>query len=147
VVVTLRGILAAFIRSGAEANASFFLWGAARGLRVLGETSAAAEAIAEALQRAEASGETYFLGELLLLAAQLDDSPERAGERLRHAFTLVREQGAVPLGVRIAMELERRNGSPRVETTDRYFDDTGWGRALASASRTMIDASDDVETI
>jgi len=146
-VVTLRGILAAFIRGGAEANASFFLWGTARGLRVLGETSAAAEAIAEALQRAEASGETYFLGELLLLAAQLDDSPERAGERLRRAFTLVREQGAVPLGVRIAVELGRRTGSPRVETPDDYFDDTDWGRALASASRTMIDASDDVATI
>ena len=106
----LRQTLNAFLRAGAEANATFFLWGLAQGLRVQGNTAAATDVIIEALHRADASGELYFKSELLTLAAELDADEDRACGLLRDALQLALKQHARPLALRAALELARRKG-------------------------------------
>ena len=106
-IATLRQMLSLFIQSGAEANASFFMWGIANGLRVSGDVAAAAEVVSEALRRAEATGESYFKSELLILSACLESDSELAVARLEDAFELAERQGAVTPCLRAALEIMR----------------------------------------
>jgi tetratricopeptide (TPR) repeat protein len=104
----LRQMLSAFVGAGAEANATFFLWGLAQGLRVEGNTAAAADVIIEALGRADASRELFFKSELLTLAAELDADEDHACVSLREALELALQQDAAPLALRAALEVSRR---------------------------------------
>jgi hypothetical protein len=134
-VATLRRVLDAFAEAGAEANAPFFLWGVAQGLRVMGDTASASEAVADGLRRAESTGESYFVPELLLLSAQLDSDEDRAVAALRRGFEIARQQGAVPFGLRIGSELARRNAPVS-------GDHPAWGGMLATGGPPLADRSD-----
>ena len=109
-IATLRHMLGLFIQAGAEANAPFFLWGVAQGLRLTGDTVAARDALDEAMRRADATGESYLKSELLILAAALAADDATACAQLREALTLAEGQGAVSLSLRAALELLRRQG-------------------------------------
>ena len=107
-VTGLRQALGAFIQAGAEANAPFFLWGVARGLRMIGRADEANEAIAEAKQRADATGEAYLQSELLMLQAEGDDDAVRARAVLSAAIEMAENQGALLLALRAALQLLER---------------------------------------
>jgi class 3 adenylate cyclase/tetratricopeptide (TPR) repeat protein len=109
-IATLRHMLGLFIQAGAEANAPFFLWGVAQGLRLIGDRSAAIEALDEALRRADATGESYLKSELLILAGGFASDDGSACAHFNEALTLAELQGAVPLSLRAALELLRRQG-------------------------------------
>jgi len=109
-VATLQHGLDQFIQSGAEANASFFLWGIARGLRQIGQVEQARMTAAEALRRADKSGELYFKSELLILAASLEPDYSRARRLLDEALALADQQHAVTLALRAALEILDREG-------------------------------------
>lgn len=109
-IATLRQMLGLFIQAGAEANAPFFLWGVAQGLRLTGDVLAARAALDEAMRRADATGESYLKSELLILAAALSSDEASACAQLSEALTLAELQGAVPLSLRAALELLRRRG-------------------------------------
>jgi tetratricopeptide (TPR) repeat protein len=109
-VATLQYGLDQFIQSGAEANASFFLWGIARGLREIGQMEEARTTASEALRRADKSGEVYFKSELLILAASLEPDYSRARRLLDEALALAEQQQAVTLALRAALEILQREG-------------------------------------
>ena len=109
-VATLQYGLDQFIQSGAEANASFFLWGIARGLREIGQMEEARKTASEALRRADTSGEVYFKSELLILAASLEPDYRRARRLLDEALTIADQQQAVTLALRAALEILHREG-------------------------------------
>jgi tetratricopeptide (TPR) repeat protein len=109
-VATLQYGLDQFIQSGAEANASFFLWGIARGLREIGQMEEARTTASEALRRADKSGELYFKSELLILAASLEPDYSRARRLLNDALALAEQQHAVTLALRAALEILHREG-------------------------------------
>jgi class 3 adenylate cyclase len=125
--VTLRQMLDAFFQAGAEANATFFLWGLAQGLRVADDRAAARDVIVEALDRATASGELYFKSELLTLAAEIDEDDDRACALLREALAVALEQRAIPMALRAAVEVVRRKSGNRAPLDSE-------GHALTSLS-------------
>jgi hypothetical protein len=107
----LRHMLQLFIGAGAEANASFFLWGLAEGLVRAGHAAEAAGVVTEALARADASRESFFKSELLVLSASLEDDADAARARLTEALELATRQGAVVLALRAGLALMRRLGA------------------------------------
>jgi class 3 adenylate cyclase/tetratricopeptide (TPR) repeat protein len=109
-VATLQYGLDQFIQSGAEANASFFLWGIARGLRQIGQVEEARTTAAKALRLADKGGELYFKSELLILAANLEADYNRARSLLYEALALAEQQQAVTLALRAALEILHREG-------------------------------------
>ena len=104
-VALLRQAHGAFTAAGAEANAPFFLWGAALGLRLTGQLDDARATVAEARRRAAATGEVYLTSELLMLEAELEGDPQRARALLLEAVALADAQGAVVLSLRAALAL------------------------------------------
>jgi class 3 adenylate cyclase/tetratricopeptide (TPR) repeat protein len=129
-VATLRYVLDQFIQSGAEANAPFFLWGIARGLRVTGHSDEARNTVIEALRRADATGESYFRNELLILAADLEVDEDRARALLYEALALAEQQDAATLSLRAALEILRREGR---SSADAELDRRAWA-ALEGAT-------------
>ena len=101
----------AFAREGVGLNASYYLWGLARGHAQLGDASTARGMLAEAFARAAASGETRMNAELLILEAELDTDAESAGGKLAEALRLAEEQGAVPTALRAAAALVLRSAT------------------------------------
>ena len=152
-IAMLRQTLDMFIQAGAEANASFFLWGVAQGLRLTGETKLAAETVAEALNRADVTGESYFRSELLILAAHLEADTDAACAHLRRALDLAEQQGAVVLALRAALELLRRqgrsSGDPERDRRARcaldgatpYPDESNWALAALVGARLVLGPS------
>ena len=65
---------------------------------------------AEALRRADKSGELYFKSELLILAASLEPDYSRARRLLDEALALADQQHAVTLALRAALEILDREG-------------------------------------
>jgi class 3 adenylate cyclase len=149
-VAMLRQMHGLFIQAGAEANASFFLWGAAQGLRLTGDVPGAADAVVEGLHRTDATGERFFKSELLILGASLDSDSTRSVMRLREAFDLAEEQGAVALALRAALELLRRDGRSSgdadrdrhvqraLDGTTPYPDNRQWARTALAAARLAL---------
>lgn len=129
-VATLRYVLDQFIQSGAEANAPFFLWGIARGLRKTGHVEEARTVVIEALRRADATGESYFRNELLILAADLETDADRARALLYEALALAERQNAATLSLRAALEILRREGR---SSADAELDRRAWA-ALEGAT-------------
>lgn len=155
-IAVLRQALGAFIQAGAQANAPFFLWGVARGLRMTGQADEAREAIAEAKQRADATGEAYLKSELLMLEAEGESDAARAQALLTEAMEMAESQGAVLLALRAALHLLKRvapeqehsyalrSASQALEGTAPYPVAQNWVQvALGEARRALarIDAS------
>jgi class 3 adenylate cyclase len=105
----------AFAREGVGANASYFLWGLARGHAQLGNVEVGRQLLAEGFRRAEASGETRMHSELLLLEAQFDNDDADASQKIRHALDMADEQGAVATALRAAASLALRSGCDTTE--------------------------------
>jgi class 3 adenylate cyclase len=105
VVTLLQQALGGYLQAGAEVNAPFYLWGLASAQHRLGWLDGARQTIAQALARSDASGETFLRAELLTLAAQLAEEPERARSLLRQALQLADAQGATVLALRSALLL------------------------------------------
>jgi class 3 adenylate cyclase/tetratricopeptide (TPR) repeat protein len=104
----LRTTHEAFRQAGANASASFYLWGIARALDRRGERERAREVLQEASRIAELSGEHYMNAELLAVGAELEVDDARAVEGLQSALRLAEEQGAFILAVRAAASLVKR---------------------------------------
>ncbi|HJZ72696.1 MAG TPA: AAA family ATPase [Vicinamibacterales bacterium] len=132
-VAALRQTLALFHQAGAEANMPFFLWGVAQGLRLLGDDVAARQALDEAIERAETTGESYLKSELLVLASDLESDDARADRLLLDAYALAERQHAVPLALRAALSILRRT----VRSTE---DQAGDGRTWDMLNGTIVDA-------
>lgn len=111
-LATLGHVLAAFKMAGAEANATFFLWGQALGARHLGQDEQARGHIAQALAHAQTSGETFLLPEIHLLGAELDDARQAgSGQAARsQALELAQAQGSLLLALRAALALRDARG-------------------------------------
>jgi class 3 adenylate cyclase len=97
-----------YSRTGAGVNASYYLWGLARGYAQAGDVETARKMIAEAFERAAASRETRMNAELHLLEAELEPDSAKATDLFGRALSLAEEQGAVPTALRAAALLALR---------------------------------------
>ncbi|HEX2827328.1 MAG TPA: AAA family ATPase [Burkholderiales bacterium] len=102
-------------RQGVGLNASWYLWGLARGHRLAGNTAVAQHLIEEALRRAEASGDFRMHPELLILKAELEPDDAAALPLLKRAMSIADEHGAVANALRAAAILVTRF-APRDDT-------------------------------
>ena len=100
-----------FQANGIGLNASYFLWGIARGFVTAGQPEVAAAMLEAALQAAEASGETRMHPEIWMLQAEIDPDRPRAVERLEQASQLAQQQGAVVNALRAAALIARERSS------------------------------------
>jgi hypothetical protein len=98
-----------FARQGVALNASYFLWGLARGYAQTGDVQTARQKLAEAFERATASRETRMNAELLILQAELESDDAEATDLLGSALSLAEEQGAVPTALRAAAAIAVRS--------------------------------------
>jgi len=99
----------AFAREGVGLNASYYLWGLARGHAQAGDAQAARQMLGEAFKRSETSGEMRMHAELYILQAELEPDDESATQLLGKALTLAEEQGAVATALRAAAEIALRS--------------------------------------
>jgi len=99
----------AFAREGVGLNASYYLWGLARGHAQAHDAQSARFMLAEAFKRAEESQETRMKSELLALQAELEPDDANAIRLLRNALALADEQGAVATALRVAAALVLRS--------------------------------------
>jgi tetratricopeptide (TPR) repeat protein len=114
----------AFEREGVGLNASFYLWGLARGYANAGDAESARQMLAAALERAETSGETRMNAELLILQAELELDDAIAVRLLDSALALAGEQGAVPTALRAAAAatVRLRGDAARTEYARKTLD-------------------------
>jgi hypothetical protein len=92
----------AFHAKGVGLNASYFLWGIARGYVTAGNPDRAKASLQAALQVAAASQETRMNPEIWMLQAEIDsDRPNALALRLK-AWQLAETQGAVANALRAA---------------------------------------------
>jgi class 3 adenylate cyclase len=99
----------ALAAEGVGLNASWYLWGLARGYRAIGQMPVAQQLIEQAFQRAQASQETRMNAELLILKAELEADPTAAVALLEDALKLSDSQGAVANSLRAAAALVMRS--------------------------------------
>jgi class 3 adenylate cyclase len=99
------GICTAFAQEGVGLNASYYLWGLARGHQKLGDAATARYLVAEAFKRAQASDETRMDAELLILQASLEDDPASAEELRVRALRVAVAQGNVANALRAVATL------------------------------------------
>ncbi|MDM0045948.1 AAA family ATPase [Variovorax dokdonensis] len=150
----LRGAMTAYLGAGAQAAIPFFCWGLARGLRNLGDDDGARAALAQGLESAKSTGETYLVAELLILSAELAASDEAALLLLEEARQVATDQGAVALALRASLTALRRRKlvSDDAERDERAWlvlegqaptpDDPRWAQdALAAVSRALTSSS------
>lgn len=104
----------ALAAEGVGLNASWYLWGLARGYRAVGQMPVAQQLIEQAFQRAKASEETRMNAELLILKAELESDPTMAVALLEDALKLSDSQGAVANSLRAAaaLVLRSKRGGP-----------------------------------
>lgn len=79
-------------------------------LAAVGDPAAAQARCAEALALAEETGSRFFVAETLRVQAHLATEPDDVMRGLRHSLELAIDQGAVPIRLRIAVDLHRRTG-------------------------------------
>jgi class 3 adenylate cyclase/tetratricopeptide (TPR) repeat protein len=101
----------ALATKGVGLNASWYLWGLARGFKVAGQDAHAAQLIDQAFLRAEASEETRMNAELLISKAELTHDVDVAAELLRKALELADAHGAIANALRAAAALAVRVGA------------------------------------
>jgi hypothetical protein len=101
----------AFKAAGVGLNASYFLWGIARGFFVAGNADGAKAMLLVALETAAASEETRMKPEIWMLQAELEADPDASARLLRAAYDLAGEQGAVANAARAAAMLVARTSS------------------------------------
>jgi len=99
------GICTALANEGVGLNASYYLWGLARGFQRLGATDAARALVAEAFRRARASGETRMDAELLMLQASFEATHDAARPLLRQALDSALALGDVANALRASARL------------------------------------------
>ena len=112
-----------FAREGVGLNASYYLWGLARGYARAGDTQTAQHMLAEGFRRAAASGETRMNAELLILQAELEPDDVSAIRLLERGLDLAEEQGAVATALRAAAALALRSqGDARTKSARTTVD-------------------------
>src|SRR5262249_28410791 len=94
-----------FKARGVGLNASYFLWGIARGLLTAGDAVGAATMLNVALETAAASQEARMNPEIWMLKADLESDRSKAGRLLIDAFSLADTQGAIANALRAASTL------------------------------------------
>jgi class 3 adenylate cyclase len=114
----------AFAREGVGLNASYYLWGLARGFAQMGDRQTAQHMLAEAFRRAEASQESRMDAELLILGAELEPEDASARRLLARALHIADAQGAVATSLRavVAMVLRSGGGAADLETARTTLD-------------------------
>ena len=105
---------------GIGLNASYFLWGIARGLLTAGNPADASAMLSVALQAAAASRETRMNPEIFILQAEIERDDGKAAALLTDAYALAESQGAAANALRAAANLAMRVGSDA---------ESGWGRS------------------
>jgi len=146
-------ICTAFAQEGVGLNASYYLWGLARGHARMGDPATAGYLLSEAFKRAEASQETRMNSELLILQAEIEPDDAKAARLLRDALSLANAQGTVATALRAAAALNVRSGgsAPDVELARATLDvlegraecpaQAGWMRERLVALTRMRDAA------
>ena len=136
-----------FEREGVGLNASYYLWGLARGYAQLGELDKARFSLAKAFQCAQASAESRMNPELMILQAELESDRAVATRLLDDALALAETQGAVATALRAAATLVlRTNADPAdagearatldlLDCRECYPAEPGWMRARLDALR------------
>jgi hypothetical protein len=99
-----------FAAEGVGLNASYYLWGLARGYAAMGERETADQMLDEAFRRAEASEETRMNAELLILRAELEPDDASATRGLARALRIAEDEGAITTALRAAAALVLRAG-------------------------------------
>jgi hypothetical protein len=120
---------------GIGLNASYFLWGIARGHLTSGNTRDAAAMLQAALAVAAASQETRMNPEIFILQAEIEQDDVAAAPLLLQAYRLAESQGAVANALRAASALAIRSGDPTQTDWGRAALDLLDGRSEASANR------------
>ena len=117
-------VYGAFASEGVGLNASYYLWGLARGQARAGDAGAARQSLLEAFKRAEASQETRWNAELMILQVELDPDEENATRLLAEALALADEQGAIATALRaaVAIALQSHPASPMAEYARAMLD-------------------------
>jgi hypothetical protein len=113
---------------GIGLNASYFLWGIARGLIKTGNVEQARGVLATARGAAAASQETRMNPEIWILEAEIEIETSRAIHLLMDAHDLANTQGAVANALRAAAALVARAGHPTDVQWARDMLDTLDGR-------------------
>lgn len=106
------GICTALASEGVGLNASYYLWGLARGYQRLGALDAARGLLEEAFRRARASGETRMDAELLMLQASLESESDRAPTLLRQALDSAAGLGDVVNALRASARIVAADATP-----------------------------------
>jgi hypothetical protein len=101
----------AFQAKGIGLNASYFLWGIARGLVTAGNAEGAAAMLDAALQAGAASQETRMNPEVWILKAEIEPDRAKALRLLMDAYSLAEAQGAVANALRASIAIITRAGS------------------------------------
>jgi class 3 adenylate cyclase len=126
----------AFAREGVGLNASYYLWGLARGYARMGDRQTAQYMVAEAFRRAEASEESRMNAELLILEAELEPDDASARRLLARALRIADEEGAIATSLRAAAAMVlRAKGAPADLDTARMAQDLLDGQAPYPAQR------------
>jgi class 3 adenylate cyclase/DNA replicative helicase MCM subunit Mcm2 (Cdc46/Mcm family) len=93
-------------------NASYFLWGIARGYVTANDFAAASTVLNTALLVAAGSGETRMNPEIWMLQSEIEPERSKRLILLRQAYDLAESQGAVANALRAAAMLVRASGHP-----------------------------------
>ena len=104
-----------FASEGVGLNASYYLWGLARGYARLGAMDAARKTLDKAFEVADASAETRMNPELLILRAELEPDNQIALKHLAGALSLAEKQGAVATALRAAATILSREEGDRAD--------------------------------
>jgi tetratricopeptide (TPR) repeat protein len=130
-----------FASEGVGLNASYYLWGLARGYSRIGAVDAAQKTLDKAFEAAEASAESRMHPELLILRAELESDRGLAEKHLTQSLSLAEKQGAIATALRAAATLvlnadrdaeqsrEARAMLDFLNGRDRYPADVAWMRS------------------
>jgi len=111
-------ICAMFASEGVGLNASYYLWGLARGYQKLGDVGTATYLLGEAVKRARDSDETRMDAELLMLQASLHPDQGESQAILQQAIDVASGQGNVANALRAAATLvQQRSQDPLATDT------------------------------
>ena len=141
-----------FQAKGVGLNASYFLWGIARGLLVAGNRDDARTMLTAALAAAAASQETRMNPEIWMLQAELEPDQAHASRLLLDAFTLAEQQGAVANALRAGTTLVARESHGATEHARAILDvlegrispaadQPEWMRETLASVRTLVQAA------
>jgi class 3 adenylate cyclase len=135
-----------FQAKGVGLNASYFLWGIARGFLTAGNPDSARAVLGTALDVAAASRETRMHPEIWMLQAELEPDDRAALGLLARAFDLAESHGAVANALRAGALLVVRAGSARHGDQARETLECLDGRGTAAAAGWMRQALDAIRS-